>query len=100
MTTNAAAPALLWLASWSDSGWAIIAVIVAFSYVLLTNYALLHEGTHCNLHTDPRATYWLGVLCGLLFPIPFSMIRITHQGHHHSFRSDARNRLLASRDYC
>src|SRR5438128_707158 len=73
------AVALLWLASWLESWPAIIAVGGVFSYVLLTNYALLHEATHNNLHSDPSKNYWLGLVAGLLFPIPFSMIRITHQ---------------------
>src|SRR5947209_7530931 len=69
------AVALLWLASWLESWWAIVAVGVIFSYVLLTDYALLHEATHNNLHSNPRVNYWLGFLTGLLFPIPFSVIR-------------------------
>ena len=80
--------ALLWLASWLESWWAIISVGILFSYVLLTNYALLHEATHNNLHSNSRVNAWLGVLTGLLFPIPFSMIRITHQGHHLRNRTD------------
>src|SRR5262245_10810823 len=73
---------LLWLASWLDDWLAIVGVAILFSYVLLTNYALLHEATHGNLHSNARANYWLGLIGGALFPIPFSMIRITHQGHH------------------
>jgi fatty acid desaturase len=83
-----AAVGLLWLASWLESWWAILGVGVAFSYVLLTNYALLHEATHGNLHSDGRWNYVLGLVTGLLFPIPFSMIRITHQGHHLRNRTD------------
>ena len=48
---------------------------VVFSYLLLTDYALLHEAAHANLQSHPRRNYWLGFLTGLLFPIPFSMIR-------------------------
>lgn len=79
---------LLGLASWLESWIAIVLVGVLYSYVLLTNYALLHEATHGNLHSDPHANYWLGVLTGFLFPIPFTMIRITHQGHHLRNRTD------------
>src|SRR5207249_1809804 len=79
---------LLWLASWLESWPAIVAVGIVFSYVLLTNYALLHEATHNNLHSNPRCNYWLGLLTGMLFPIPFSVIRITHQGHHLRNRTD------------
>src|SRR5262245_16153602 len=79
---------LLWLGSWVERWYALLAVGVAFSYVLLTNYALLHEATHANLHSCPRANFWLGVVTGLLFPIPFTMIRTTHQGHHLRNRTD------------
>jgi fatty acid desaturase len=79
---------LLWLASHVGSWWAVLAVGVAFSYLLLTNYALLHEATHDNLNSDPRLNYWLGVMTGLLFPVPFSMIWTTHQGHHLRNRTD------------
>ena len=64
---------LLWLASWVERWYAVAAVGVVFSYVLLTNYALLHEATHNNLHANPRVNYWLGLLTGLLFPVPFSL---------------------------
>jgi fatty acid desaturase len=83
-----AAVALLWLGSRVESWFAVLGVGVAFSYVLLTNYALLHEATHHNLHPDPRWNYALGVLTGLLFPVPFSLIRTTHQGHHLRNRTD------------
>jgi fatty acid desaturase len=83
-----AALALLWLGSHVGSGWAVLAVGIAFSYLMLTNYALLHEATHDNLHSNPRLNYVLGVVTGLLFPVPFSMIWTTHQGHHLRNRTD------------
>src|SRR5262249_15237524 len=58
------------------------------SYVLLTNYALLHEAAHGNLHSSPRLNYLLGLTAGLLFPMPLSLIRSTHQGHHLRNRTD------------
>jgi fatty acid desaturase len=79
---------LLWLASHVATWYATLAVGVVFSYVLLTNYALLHEASHDNLHADPRINYLLGLVCGLLFPMPISMIRVTHQGHHLRNRTD------------
>jgi fatty acid desaturase len=84
----AAAIALLWAGSRVESWYAVLGVGVVFSYVLLTNYALLHEATHHNLHSNPRWNYGLGVLTGWLFPVPFSMIHITHQGHHLRNRTD------------
>lgn len=83
-----AAVGLLALGSWVQKWYAVAAVGVAFSYVLLTNYALLHEAAHGNLHSSGRVNYLLGVLTGLLFPMPFSLIRTTHQGHHLRNRTD------------
>ncbi len=85
----AAAVGLLWLGSRVESWWAVLGVGVAFSYVLLTNYALLHEATHYNLHDNLRWNYWLGVVTGVFFLAPYSMIRVTHQGHHQRNRTDA-----------
>jgi fatty acid desaturase len=79
---------LLWLASWVERWYAVVAVGAVFSYVLLTNYALLHEATHNNLHSSARLNYWLGLLTGLLFPVPFSLVHTTHQGHHLRNRTD------------
>lgn len=84
MTT---AIALLWLGSRVSLAWAL-PIGVLFSFVLLTNYALIHEGTHDNLHPDARWNRWLGVLAGFLFPVPFSMIRVTHTVHHCCNRTD------------
>lgn len=83
-----AAIVLLWLGSWVEKWYAVLGLGIAFSYVLLTNYALLHEATHHNLHSNPRMNRWLGVLTGLLFPVPFSMVHTTHQGHHLRNRTD------------
>jgi fatty acid desaturase len=84
----AAAVGLLWLGSWVEHWYSLAGVGVLFSFVLLTNYALLHEAVHGNLHSSSRANFWLGVTAGILFPIPFSMVRATHQGHHLRNRTD------------
>ena len=60
-------------------GWG--AVGVAYSYLLLTNYALLHEASHGNLQSAAWRNYTLGLVTGLLFPMPFTLMRSTHQGH-------------------
>jgi fatty acid desaturase len=80
---------LLGLGSRLDSWWAVLAVGVVFSYLMLTNYALLHEATHHNLNSNSAWNYWLGVATGIFFLAPFSMIRVTHQGHHQRNRTDA-----------
>jgi fatty acid desaturase len=79
---------LLWLVSRLESLWAILGVGVVFSYVLLTNYALFHEAAHVNLHSNPSVNRLLGTVTGLLFPMPYSMFRVTHQGHHLRNRTD------------
>jgi fatty acid desaturase len=88
MVVAGCALTFLWLASRLEHPLALGAAALMFSYVLLTNYALLHEATHNNLHSSRNGNYCLGVLTGALFPIPFSMIRITHQGHHLRNRTD------------
>lgn len=80
--------ALLWLGSRLTVWWHVLLVGLAFSYLMLLNYALLHEASHGNLHTRPRLNYGLGVLAGLLFPIPFRLMRTTHQNHHSHNRTD------------
>jgi fatty acid desaturase len=85
---SAFAVVLLWLGSVAES-WGMVAIIgITFSYLMLTNYALLHEATHNRLHDNSRMNYVLGVLCGIWFPVPFTMIHTTHQGHHLRNRTD------------
>jgi fatty acid desaturase len=84
----ASAIGLLWLGSRLETWYGVLAVGVLFSYVLLTDYALLHEASHGNLHPNTRVNYWLGFVTGAFFPMPFSLIRSTHQGHHLRNRTD------------
>ena len=85
----AAAIALLSIGSRLDHAGAVFGIGILFSYLMLTNYALLHEATHHNLNTNPIINYCLGVVAGVFFLAPFSMIRVTHQGHHQRNRTDA-----------
>lgn len=101
---------LLWLGSRLTDWYTVLPVGIAFSYLMLTNYALLHEASHGNLQSSTRRNYLLGVLTGLLFPIPFRLMRTTHQNHHNHNRTDQEmfdlyyptdNRLLKSAQwYC
>jgi len=84
----AGAVALLWLGSHVGPWYVTLAVGIAFSYLLLTNYALLHEAAHGNLHSDPRINHLLGSITGLLFPMPYTMFLVTHRGHHLRNRTD------------
>jgi fatty acid desaturase len=80
--------ALLWLGSQMTTWYWLLLVGALFSYLMLTNYALLHEASHGNLSSGRRLNYALGVVTGLLFPIPFRLMRTTHQNHHHHNRTD------------
>jgi fatty acid desaturase len=83
-----AAVALLWAGSRRPEwGWALGAGAL-FSYAMLFVYSLIHQAQHNCLHSRPKANYGLGVALSLLFPVPFTMIRTTHQGHHLRNRTD------------
>lgn len=90
-----AAIGLLWLASVvvSDSGWLRGSIIsmgigIAYSFLMLSNYALMHEATHGQLHPQVRINDTAGMLLGWLFPIPFTLLKITHTVHHRCNRTD------------
>lgn len=68
-------------------GWSIVIGVVT-SFVLLTNYALIHEGTHHNLHPNRQANWLLGTLSGFLFPVSFTFMQVAHQVHHDHNRTD------------
>ena len=63
--------------------------MIVFSYVMLTNYAMLHDATRDTLRSSERANHWFGFLAGVWFPLPFSMIHCTHRTHHRFNRTDA-----------
>jgi fatty acid desaturase len=46
--------ALLWLGSQVTAWYAVVLIGVVFSYLMLTNYALLHEAAHGNLNSNSR----------------------------------------------
>ena len=79
---------LLWLASHVSNWLTVGALGIVYSYLLLTNYALLHEASHGNLQSGARRNHLLGLLAGLMFPMPFTLMRSTHQGHHDYNRTD------------
>src|SRR6478752_6098788 len=39
-------------------------------------------------HPRPAGNYLLGLIAGFFFPVPLSLVRITHQGHHLRNRTD------------
>ena len=79
--------ALLWLGSRLDFLWCIPLGII-MSFILLSNYALMHEGAHYNLHANPRYNYLLGAISACFFPMSFTLLQITHQVHHRCNRTD------------
>lgn len=78
---------LLWLGSRLD--WAgTFAVGIVLSFVLLSNYALMHEATHDMLHSNRGANWLVGMMLGWLFPISFTVLHVTHIVHHCCNRTD------------
>ena len=84
---QAAAIFLLWLASQQSLVWSIPIGII-FSFLLLTNYALMHEGAHYNLQSTSRKNWLFGTISSWLFPLSFTFFEITHQVHHRGNRTD------------
>lgn len=82
-----AAIGLLWLGTRLPGAWILLPAL-GYSFVLLTNYALIHEATHSVLHSDPRRNHFFGMILGWLFPISFTVLRVTHIVHHCCNRTD------------
>lgn len=92
---NLALCGLLQFAAWAgiawgsrSEGWQLAVSAVGFSFLMLTNYALLHEAAHHVAHPDARINRAIGVLCGALFPVSFSLYRAAHIAHHCSNKTD------------
>lgn len=79
--------ALLWLASRSTLP-ALLALGVAYAFVMLTGYALLHEASHDLLHPKRPVNDSVGAVLGWLFPIAFTLLKVTHVVHHCCNRTD------------
>jgi fatty acid desaturase len=80
---------LLWLGGRAgDRLELLIPLGIVYSYLMLTNYALMHEAAHDKLHSNPRLSYLLGMLSSFFFPMSISLFRNTHAKHHIQNRSD------------
>ncbi len=66
----------------------MIPCIIVFAFLHLNAYALLHEATHSNLHSNKRWNYILGMIAGILFPTSISIATLTHTKHHCCNRTD------------
>ncbi|MCW8932621.1 MAG: fatty acid desaturase [Gammaproteobacteria bacterium] len=79
--------ALLWFAS-QLSGWSLLFAALPFSFLGLTNYALIHEACHGCLHTKKRYNDLMGCTASWLFPVSFSFMSVAHKVHHINNRTD------------
>ena len=80
---------LQWLASRAEGPWTLLELGVAFSFLFLPLYSLLHEAEHRVFHATPWVNESFGVLLAAFFPGPFTFLRACHLGHHRRNRSDA-----------
>jgi fatty acid desaturase len=80
---------LQWVASGARSAAALLGAGVAFSFLLLPLYSLLHEAEHRVFHARPWVNELFGLLLAAFFPGPFSFLRACHLGHHRRNRGDA-----------
>jgi len=78
---------LLWLASQLPLAWAFPTGVVV-SFLLLSNYALMHEAAHDQLHSRPMVNDTAGMVLGWLFPMSFTLFKVTHTVHHCCNRTD------------
>lgn len=61
---------------------------VVFSFIMLTNYALMHEAAHGSLHEKPVLNHALGSFTAWHFPMSCRFLTITHLVHHRCNRTD------------
>jgi fatty acid desaturase len=85
----AAGIGLQWMASHAASWLTVAAVGVAFSFLYLPLYSLLHEAEHRVFHGNEVVNEAFGVLLAVFFPGPFTFLRACHLGHHRRNRSEA-----------
>ncbi|HFD13088.1 MAG TPA: fatty acid desaturase [Crenotrichaceae bacterium] len=78
---------LLWGGSRVELVWSIPLGIV-FSFLMLTNYALMHEAAHNVFHHRSIVNHLYGVVLGWLFPMSFTVFKVSHVVHHCYNRSD------------
>lgn len=81
--------ALQWAASRATSVLGVAACGVAFAFLFLPLYSLLHESEHRVFHRDARLNDAAGVVLAIFFPGPFTFLRACHLGHHRRNRSES-----------
>lgn len=86
-----AVQAVVWFLLWSieqQHGWLAVVLAALLSCVLLTNYALMHEGAHGLLVPSTRWNRVLSWLVCSLFPTSSTLFRIAHDAHHYSNKTE------------
>jgi len=78
---------LLWFGSYFQ-GLSIVIAGLIFSFLMLTNYAMMHEAMHYGLHSNNSKNYYVGVVLSWLFPVSFTFMATSHQVHHKFNRTD------------
>jgi fatty acid desaturase len=78
---------LLWIGSRVELIWSIPLGIV-FSFIMLTNYALMHDAAHEVFHNDGKINHLFGVVLSWLFPMSFTIFKVSHVVHHCCNRTD------------
>ena len=78
---------MLWLVSHAETLVALLAAVI-FSFLMLTNYCLIHEASHNNLNSNSRLNWVFGTLASCLFPISFTFYKNAHIFHHLNNRSE------------
>jgi len=78
---------LLWIASHSSIGWALLAAW-AFSLVNHTPFSLMHEAVHGVFSSNRLRNEIFGTLCSPALPTSFTLQKIAHLGHHRRNRTD------------
>ena len=66
----------------------LIPLGIIYSYLMLTNYALMHEAAHDKLYSHPRLNYLMGMLTSFFFPMSITLLHNTHTKHHIQNRSE------------
>ncbi len=82
---------VVWTTLWwmeQQRGWIAVALAALLSCVLLTNYALMHEGAHGLLVNNANGNRALAWLTCTLFPTSSTLFRVAHDAHHYSNKTE------------
>lgn len=84
---QASSISILWVAPQANLITGLI-LLVILSFILLTNYCLLHEASHNNLNSNKTINWVLGTVSGCLFPVSYTFYKNVHIFHHQNNRSE------------